>query len=100
MEIMKAKNYKTFADFLTKKTGCDVFIRIIGTNHYHYQISRNGSSLGVLCIDKGSPSFCPFRTLDTAKNNQYVNIRCTPTLEGLGNYLRHLVIYMLIENLV
>lgn len=83
MEIIKVKNYKTFADFLTKKTGCDVLIRIMGTDHYHYQINKRGLSLGVLCIDKGVPSFAPFETLDSAKNDQYINIQFAPMFEDL-----------------
>lgn len=35
MEIMKVKNYKTFAETLKAKTECDVTIKLISSNHTH-----------------------------------------------------------------
>lgn len=81
MEIMKVKNYKAFAEKLKVKTGCDVNIKIIGTNHEHYQLSKDGISLGVLCVDKGEVSFAPFVSHETAQNDQYINVRYMPMLD-------------------
>lgn len=88
MEIMKVKNYKVFGETLKKKTSCDVNIKIIGKDHIHYQLNRDGVALGVLCIDKGEPSFAPFVSHDTAKNDQYINIQYMPMLEDFISVLK------------
>lgn len=81
MEIMKVKNYKVFAETLKKKTGCDVNIKIIGKDHYHFQLDKDGISLGVLCIDEGEASFAPFATHGFAQNDQYINVQYMPMLD-------------------
>lgn len=83
MEIKQVKNYKHFADYLRTKTGCDITIKIIGTNHYHYQMNKDGISLGVLCVDNGIGSFAPFTTLENATNDQYINVCYMPMLDDL-----------------
>lgn len=83
MEIMKVKNYKVFAETLKKKTGCEVTIKIMNKDHYHFQLNKNGISLGVLCLDQGEASFAPFATHETAKNEQYINVQYMPMLEDL-----------------
>lgn len=88
MEVMRVKNYKTFAEMLKKQTGCDIEIRIIEKEHTHYQLNKMGISLGVLCVDNGEPSFAPFETLDTAKNNQYINVKYMPMLEDFVDVLK------------
>lgn len=89
MEIMKVKNYKVFAETLKNKTGCKVTIRIMnGKDHFHFQLSKDGISLGVLCIDKGEASFAPFVTHETAKNDQYINVQYMPMLEDLISVLK------------
>lgn len=73
MEIYKVKNYKTFAMELERKTGCSVDIRLIEKEHTHYQLSKMGLSLGVLCVDNGEVSFAPFVTHESARNDMYIN---------------------------
>lgn len=73
MEIYKVKNYKAFAIELENKTGCSVIIKIISKDHIHYQLSKMGLSLGVLCVDKGEVSFAPFVTHESAQNDMYIN---------------------------
>ena len=81
MEIMKVKNYKAFAETLKKKTGCEVSIKILSKDHFHFQLNKDGISIGVLCIDNGEASFAPFVTLETANNDQYINVQYMPMLE-------------------
>lgn len=89
MEIMKVKNYKVFAETLKKKTGCEVIINIMnGKDHYHFQLNKDGISLGVLCIDKGEASFAPFVSHDTARDDQYINIEYMPMLDDFIGVLK------------
>lgn len=88
MEIIKVKNYKAFAETLKKKTGCEVSIGLIDTNHTHYQLSKDGISLGVLCIDKGEVSFAPFVDHETATNDQYINVQYMPMLDDFIGVLK------------
>lgn len=81
MEIMKVKNYKVFSETLKKKTGCEVSIKILNKDHFHFQLNKDGISIGVLCIDKGEASFAPFATLETANNDQYINVQYMPMLD-------------------
>lgn len=81
MEIHKVKNYKVFARQLEEKTGCDIQISLMGKDHIHYQFNKMGLSLGVLCIDHGNASFAPFVTLDTAKDDQYINAENLPLFD-------------------
>ena len=85
MEIKQVKNYKHFADFLKTKTSCGITIKIIGNNHYHYQMNKDGISLGVLCVDNGIGSFAPFATLENVTNDQYINVCYMPMLDDLIN---------------
>ena len=87
MEIYKVKNYKVFANQLAEKTGCSVLIRLLGKDHTHYQFSKMGLSLGVLCVDKGEMSFAPFVTLDTAKDDQYINAQHLPLFDDFVQLL-------------
>ena len=87
MDIYKVKNYKTFADELTKKTGCDVTIAVLERNHFHYQLNKMGISLGVLCVNDGEVSFAPFETLESAKNNQYINVKYAPMFDDFVHVL-------------
>ncbi len=88
MEIIKVKNYKTFAETLKNKTGCEINIKLIGTDHTHYQLTKDGISLGVLCVDKGEASFAPFVTHDTYKNEQFINVQYLPMIDDFINVLR------------
>lgn len=88
MEIMKVKNYKVFAETLKKKTGCEVNIKLMNTDHTHYQLSKDGISLGVLCIDKGEVSFAPFANHETAQNDQYINVQYMPMLDDFIGVLK------------
>ena len=89
MEIMKVKNYKVFAETLKKKTGCEVTIKIMNSkDHYHFQLNKDGISLGVLCLDQGEASFAPFVSLDTAKDDQYINVKYMPMLEDFIGVLK------------
>lgn len=81
MEIYKVKNYKVFANQLMEKTGCDVSIRLLSKNHTHYQLSKMGLSLGVLCVDNGEVSFAPFVTHETARDDQYINAQNLPLFD-------------------
>ena len=83
MEIIKVKNYKVFADTLKNKTGCEVDIRVLNKDHTHYQLSKDGISLGILCVDRGEVSFAPFVTHGTAKNEQYIDVQYLPMLDDL-----------------
>lgn len=87
MEIMKVKNYKVFAETLKKKTGCHVNIRVLNKDHVHYQLVKDGISLGVLCVDKGEPSFAPFVNHETARDDQYINVAFMPMFEDFINVL-------------
>lgn len=73
MEIYKVKNYKALAMELEKNTGCSVNIKLMGRDHTHYQLSKMGLSLGVLCIDRGEVSFAPFVTHESARDDMYIN---------------------------
>ena len=88
MKIMKVKNYKVFAETLKKKTGCEVNIKLMDTNHTHYQLSKDGISLGVLCIDKGEVSFAPFVNHETVQNEQYINVQYMPMLDDFIGVLK------------
>lgn len=77
-KINTIKSYKAFAELLEKETGCTVKIRLMDNkaNHVHYQLNdRYDMTLGVLCIDDGDASFAPFETLDSASDNQYINVQ-------------------------
>ena len=88
MEIMKVKNYKVFAETLKKKTGCEVNIKLIDTDHTHYQLSKDGISLGVICVDKCEASFAPFVTHETAQDDQYINVQYMPMLDDFIGVLK------------
>lgn len=88
MEIMKVKNYKVFAETLKRKTGCNVNINIIGRDHYHFQLDKDGVSLGVLCMDEGEASFAPFVSHENAENDQYINVQYMPMLEDFISVLK------------
>lgn len=89
MEIIKIKNYKVFAETLKKRTKCNVTIRIMeGKEHYHFQLDKDGISLGVLCLDDVDVSFAPFVTLDTAENDQYINVKYMPMLDDFISVLK------------
>mgnify|MGYP000875596540 FL=1 len=89
MEIIKVKNYKVFAENLKKKTGCNIIIKIMDDkDHYHFQLDKDGISLGVLCLDKGEASFAPFVTLNTAENDQYINVKYMPMLDDFISVLK------------
>ena len=76
MEIYKVKNYKTFAEELANKTGCDIKIQLQrDRDHIHHQLDKMGISLGVLCVNNGEISFAPFERFDTVKNEQYINAK-------------------------
>lgn len=85
---MKVKNYKMFAETLKQRTGCEVNIKLLSANHIHYQLSKDGISLGVLCIDKGQASFAPFVTHETAKDDQYINVQYMPMLDDFIGVLK------------
>lgn len=87
MEIYKVKNYKTFADVLREKTGCEVNIKIIGKDHFHYELDKEGLPLGVLCIDRGEPSFAPFVSHETAANEMYLNLQFLPLSDDFCSLL-------------
>lgn len=87
MEIYKVKDYKALANDLAEKTGCDVKIQLIERDHTHYQLSKMGISLGVLCVNRGEVSFAPFENLDTAKNNQYINAKFLPMFDEFVSLL-------------
>jgi short-subunit dehydrogenase len=89
MEIIKVKNYKVFAENLKKKTGCNVTIQIMNDrDHYHFQLDKDGISLGVLCLNQGEASFAPFVTLDTAEDDQYINVKYMPMLGDFISVLK------------
>ena len=89
MEIMKVKNYKVFAETLKKKMGCEINIKLMnGTSHIHYQLSKDGISLGILCIDNGEASFAPFSTHENVQNDQYINVQYMPMLEDFISVLK------------
>lgn len=90
MKIMQVSNYKVFASTLEAKTGCDIRIKIMGQDHTHYELSKMGISLGILCIDKGVASFAPFVTHENAKDSQYINIQYFPMLEDFIKVLQTL----------
>ena len=77
-KVNTVKNYKAFAALLEKETGCTVKVRVMDNkaDHVHYQLNdRYDLTLGVLCIDDGDASFAPFVTLESAQNEQYINIQ-------------------------
>lgn len=89
MEIMKVKNYKVFAEMLKKKTGCEVIIKIMkGKDHFHFQLNKDGISLGVLCLAQGEASFAPFVTHETALDDQFINVNYMPMLDDFINILK------------
>ncbi len=88
MEIMKVKNYKVFAETLKKKTDCEVNIKLMAADHTHYQLTKDGIPIGVLCIDKGEVSFAPFVTHETFKNDQFINVQYMPMIDDLIKVLK------------
>lgn len=81
MDIIKVKNYKTFAETLEAATGCDVLIKLMGNkNHVHYQLNKKGISVGVLCIDDGEATFAPFVNLENAQNCQFISMQYMPMM--------------------
>lgn len=87
-EVKKVENYKTFAKMLEVKTGCEIKIKIMkDESHVHYELLKHGLSLGVLCIDKGKPSFAPFVNLDTAENDQFINCSYMPMFDDFIDVL-------------
>lgn len=90
MEIMKVKNYKAFAEMLKERTGCEVKIKLMKEkDHIHYQLNKDGLSLGVLCVQDGEPSFAPFCTFDNdGSNDHYINIRYMPLLDDFIGVLK------------
>lgn len=90
MEIMKVSNYKVFADVLKRKTGCEINIKLLKSNHVHYQLTKDGISLGILCIDNGEASFAPFVTHETVKDDQYINVQYMPMI---GDFIKVLKVF-------
>ena len=88
MEIIKVKNYKVFAETLKKKTGCEINIKLMNTNHTHYQLSKDGISLGVLCIDDGEASFAPFVNHETVRDTHFINVEYMPMLDDFIKILK------------
>lgn len=89
MEIMKVKDYKSFADTLAKASGCKVIIKLMpGKDHVHYQLEKTGISLGVLCINQGDVSFAPFVTHSTVADSQFINIRFFPFIDDFVDLMR------------
>lgn len=89
MEVMKVKNYKAFAETLRAKTGCNICIKLMsGKDHVHYQLSKDGISLGVLCLDNGEASFAPFVSHETVKNDQFINVLYMPMIDDFITVLR------------
>ena len=88
MEILKVKNYKTFAEMLSRKTGCKVDIKILTHTHIHYQLSKDGLPMGVLCIDDDEPSFAPFVSHDNATDDQYINVQYMPLFDDFIKLLK------------
>jgi len=89
MEIYKVKNYKTLAEELANKTGCDIKIQLQrDRDHIHYQLDKMGISLGVLCVNNGEISFAPFERFETAKNEQYINAKYLPLFEDFVQLLK------------
>lgn len=90
MKIMQVSNYKVFASTLEARTGCSIRIKIMGQDHTHYELSKMGISLGILCIDKGTASFAPFVTHENAQDSQYISIKYFPMLEDFIQVLQTL----------
>ena len=91
MEIIKVKNYKEFAQMLRKKTGCEVLIKVMDTHakHVHYQLNKDGMSLGVLCVDDGDPSFAPFCTLQNDSSvESYISVKYMPLMDDFIKVLK------------
>lgn len=57
-------------------------------DHFHFQLNKDGISLGVLCLDQGEASYAPFVTLETAQDNQYINVQYMPMLEDFISVLK------------
>ena len=86
---MKVKNYRVFAETLKKKTGCEVIIKIMdGKDHFHFQLNKDGISLGILCLYSGEASFAPFVTHETVKNDQFINVNYMPMLNDFIGVLK------------
>lgn len=96
MEIMKVKNYKAFGEILRKKTDCEINIKLMGDkDHVHYQLSKDGISLGVLCIDEGEASFAPFTShediedmYDDDAERLFINVQYMPMLNDFISVLK------------
>ena len=89
-DIKKVKNFRGFGELLEKETGCDITIQLMDGDgsHTHYQFNdRFGMTLGVLCVDDGYASFAPFETLDSADDNQYINISHLTQIDDFMNVL-------------
>lgn len=88
MDILKVKDWKTFAKRLEESSGYKITLKILNEDHVHYQFEKSGISLGVLCINQGQVSFAPFVTHETAKDEQYLNIQFFSLIDDLNNLLK------------
>lgn len=84
MKIIKVGNFKKYAEELRTQTGCTTEIEVLGKDHVHYQLNKDGISLGVLCINEGDVTFAPFVRLDTARDEQYIDMQYMPLFDDLA----------------
>ena len=90
MEIKKKTNYVKFADKLESLTGCDVRYCIMKdkANHIHYELNKQGVSLGVLCYDEGELSIAPFRSFDNLPTNEeFIYFNTAPQFSDFADVL-------------
>ena len=89
MEIIKVKNYRVFAEKLKNMTGCEIIIKIMKEkDHFHFQLNKDGISLGILCIFQGEASFAPFVTHENVKDDQFINVNYMPMLDDFISVLK------------
>jgi len=90
LNVKRQEDYKRFAENLRELTGCEVEVKIMGQNHFHFGlISKEGIPIIIICWDKEVLSFAPFRKLsDDVANVEYINMCIAPNIDDFCNVLQ------------
>jgi hypothetical protein len=89
--IKKKANYIEFGNKILEMSGCKGTYEIIGENHFHYELNKNGMVIGILCYDNGDLSFAPFKSFkDRGINNCYISFDLVPSFKDFTETLTKL----------
>jgi len=88
LNILKVKDYIEFGDKLKELTGCNVCYKIMrDDNHYHYELEKNGLTIGIVCYDKGKIRFAPFGTFSNCPNDRFIDFKFAPSFKDVTETL-------------